>query len=72
MARTYPLGYAVGVYLERTADGPSGRLSFCPESEATPEVISGLLSYEALADVSALVFALLEEMKARPADIDPF
>lgn len=72
MARTYPVGYAVSVTVTRTAAGPTARLTFRPEAHSVTQVIEGLLSYEALGDVSALVFALLEEVSALDAESDPF
>lgn len=72
MSRTYPVGYVVSVTAERTAAGPSVRLTFRPERHSVTQVIEGLTSYEALDDISALVFALLHEVRAHDDQSDPF
>jgi hypothetical protein len=72
VARTYPVGYSVGVTIFRTAAGPTGRLTFRPSAHEPSQVHEGLLSYDALGDVEAIVFALLAEVGALDANPDPF
>lgn len=72
MSRTYPVGYEVSVTAVRTAGGPTVRLSFRPEQHSVRQHLEGLISYEALDDISALVFALLHEAEAVTDETDPF
>ena len=72
MARTYPVGWSCSLTVTRTAAGPTVRLLLRPEAYASAQVIEGLLSYEALGDVEALCFALLDEVTSDPREMDPF
>ena len=72
MPRTYPVGYSCSITAHRTAAGPTVRLSFRPEQHSVTQVLEGLISYEALDDISALCFALLHEAQAVTDQTDPF
>lgn len=72
VSRTYRVGYKIVLSIERTADGPSGRLFLREEAHGVPLEIGGLLSYDVLGDVEALAFAILHELRIDPQAPDPF
>lgn len=70
--RTYRLGYRVSVTITRGPQGPYTRVAIREQSEDADHSFDGLASYESLADLETLAFAILEELGGVPEPGEPF
>lgn len=72
MTRRYPIGYSVSVHITNYKHGPWCRVVLIEEGGAAPQKLQGYIGTDAMEDVAAMVFALLEEARSAPDPHEPF